>query len=390
MLKDLLKKESAPGFFLAISALLALLIKNSPLKDFYLDFLQTKIVIQVHHFIIDKTLLLWINDGLMAVFFLIITLEMKREYLKGELSSPAKIRLPLIAAIGGMVVPVLYYLFFNYQHPENLRGWAIPAATDIAFSLGLATALGKRVPKNLRLCLLGIAIFDDLAIIIIIALFYAKAIAFTALGWAFAISMILAVLNYKNNTSLGWYLGLGFLLWLAFLKSGVHATLAGVLLAVLIPFAPQEDQELLGEPLERKLHDFVGLFIVPLFAFCNSGVDLRSLSLSDLQHPITAGIISGLFFGKPVGVFLMGYLGVWSGQSRLPRQVSWSQFYGISMLTGIGFTMSLFIAMLAFQDPDSREHARLGILVGSVLSALFGTIFIDQVAKRQQSIEKEA
>lgn len=389
MNKDFFKKETAPSLVLAIAALLALVIKNSPLKDWYLSLLHMPVIIQIGSFMLDKTLLLFINDGLMVLFFLLITLEMKREYLKGELSSAAKIRFPLIAAIGGMIFPIAYYLMFNYEHPENYRGWAIPAATDIAFSLGLVAALGKNVPKNLRLCLLGIAVFDDLAIIAIIAIFYVKGLCLTALAIAGVFLATLAYLNYKKSTSLAMYLCVGFFLWLALLKSGVHATLAGVLIALAMPCSPEPSSELLAEPLERKLHYAVAFGIVPIFAFANAGVDLRGFSLADLHHPITGGIISGLFFGKPLGVFVAGYLGVFSGQARLPRNVSWAEFYGVSTLTGIGFTMSLFIAMLAFNDADSREHARLGILIGSLLSAVFGAIFLERLSKYHHLFNKE-
>lgn len=381
VIKEFFKHEAAGGALLVVTAFIALLVKNSPLSCYYDVFLQIPVGLKFGALSIDKPLLLWINDGLMAIFFLLITLEMKREYVKGELSTGPKIRLPLIGAVGGMLFPVLCYLAFNYNHPENLRGWAIPAATDIAFSLGVAVSLGSRVPHNLRLSLLGISIFDDLAIIIIIALFYTSTLSLPALLWSALMLSFLAALSYTQVNHLSWYVIGGFMLWVGVLKSGIHATLAGVLIGLSLPLVKSSSGDSLAERVEKNLHAWVAYFILPVFAFANAGVDLRGLSWAQLSHPITAGIIAGMIIGKPAGVFVISRWGALTQQCHLPRGVSWYQFYGIATLTGIGFTMSLFIAALAFQQPEKQQAARLGILVGSLFSALWGIIFITMMKK---------
>lgn len=382
MIKDFLKHEASGGALLVVAALIAMLVKNSSWDVYYDAFLQIPAGVQIGEWAIKKPLILWINDGLMAIFFLLITLEMKREYIKGELSSGPKIRLPLIGAVGGMIFPILCYMAFNYPYPENYRGWAIPAATDIAFSLGVAVSLGSRVPNNLRLSLLGISIFDDLAIIVVIALFYTTTLSLGALLWSVLLFVFLAMLSYQRVNRLSWYVVGGFLLWVGVLKSGVHATLAGVLIGLALPLVKSSAGDSLAERVEKDLHAWVAYLILPIFAFANAGVDLRSLSFTQLSHPITAGIIAGMIIGKPVGVFMMSRWGVFARHCRLPQGVNWLQFYGIATLTGIGFTMSLFIGALAFSDPGQQQAVRLGILTGSLISAVIGIAVISLLARK--------
>jgi len=385
-IKDFLRLESASGLLLVAAAILAMVIKNSPASFFYDDLLNIPITIQVGAFVIAKPLLLWINDGLMAVFFFLVDLEIKREVLDGELSNPQQIVLPAIAAVGGMAVPAGIYILFNMNDPVALRGWAIPAATDIAFALGVLSLLGDRVPPALKLFLLTLAIIDDLGAIIIIALFYTAGLSLTSLLVAAAAIIVLYVMNKRGVLSIASYLLIGFILWAAVLKSGVHATLAGVLLAFFIPLRtpdPAEPSPLRN--LEHDLHPAVAFAILPIFAFANTGISLIGLTPADLLDPIPLGIAAGLLIGKLLGVFGCTWLSIKTGLAKLPDRCTWLDMFGVSVLCGIGFTMSLFISSLAFEQvTHDIADDRLGILVGSLLSALIGyTILRYSLARKR-------
>lgn len=376
MIRNFFKLEASAGILLGITAFLAILMENSSLRPFYDHFLHTTVAIQIGEFSINKPLLLWVNDGLMAVFFLIIGLEIKREILEGQLSSKEKIILPIIAAFGGLVAPALIYAYFNMGLP-TIDGWAIPAATDIAFALGVVTLLGKRVPTPLKVCLVAIAIIDDLGAIIIIALFYTKNLSVMSLGFgSFAIA-ILYILNRKGVTRIAPYMLAGIFLWACVLKSGVHATLAGVVVALFIPLKTKRKNDISpARSLEHSLHPWVAYSILPIFAFANAGVPLNGLSFEMLSNPITLGITLGLFFGKQLGIMLMTAICVFTKICKLPDQTNWLQYYGMSLITGIGFTMSLFIGTLAFQDPQHQTFVRIGVICGSLLSGISGYILL--------------
>lgn len=372
-IQDFLRLESSAGIILMLAAAFAIFINNSQLSAFYGNFLTTPMAIQVGSLAIDKPLLLWINDGLMAVFFLLVGLEIKREVLEGELSSIDKALLPIVAAIGGMLGPALVYVGINHSSPETINGWAIPAATDIAFALGILALLGTRVPVALKILLLAIAIIDDLGAIVIIALFYTSNLSVGALWLALIGFAGLIALNRLGVKRIAPYILVGIFMWICVLKSGVHATLAGVLTALAIPISSRSDTGVSPlHKLEHGLHPWVAFMILPLFAFANAGVDLRSLGLSDLLAPLPLGIAAGLFFGKQFGVFLFTYAVVKSGFAKLPDKVSFTQVYGLSCLTGVGFTMSLFIGGLAFDNGALLDQVRLGVLVGSIASGLLG------------------
>lgn len=377
MLREFFRLEAAAGILLGIAAILAIVIKNSPFRNLYDYLLNTPVVIKIGGFDIDKPLLLWINDGLMAIFFLLVGLEIKREILEGQLSSKEQVVLPVIAAFGGLVVPALIYSYFNWGDAEAINGWAIPAATDIAFALGVITLLGKRVPDSLKICLVAIAIIDDLAAIVIIALFYTKSLSLISLGLALLAIVVLYILNKRGVLSIAPYMVVGVFLWACVLKSGVHATLAGVVIALFIPLRAKNK---LGfspaRSLERDLHPWVAYSILPIFAFANAGVSLDGLSLEMLLHPITLGIALGLFFGKQIGVMLLTFICVTAKICKLPKNIQWSQYYAMSLLTGIGFTMSLFIGTLAFDNVDNQSFVRLGVIIGSVLSGVSGYILL--------------
>ncbi len=379
MLREFVKWEAASGVLLLLAALLAMVVENSPMKPLYDAMLDIPIEIRVASFELAKPLLLWINDGLMVIFFFLIGLEVKREMIRGALSEPDQVRLPVIAAIGGMLAPALIYVAFNYSDPVALKGWAIPSATDIAFALGVLTLLGKRVPGSLKLFLLTLAIVDDLGAIIIIALFYSNELSLTSLFIAAATLVTLFALNRKGIRAITPYIMIGVLLWVAVLKSGVHATLAGVLLAIFIPLEPaSKGQKSPLERLENNLHPYVAFGILPLFAFANTGVSLHGLSLSSLIDPIPLGIAAGLFIGNQCGVLGFCWIATRLGLARLPRNVTWTQMYGAALLCGIGFTMSLFIASLAFEQSGAGSVMvdRLGILVGSTLSGIAGFVVL--------------
>ncbi|WP_416426318.1 Na+/H+ antiporter NhaA [Pseudomonas sp. App30] len=366
--------EAASGLLLIAAAVLALIINNSPLSGLYHSFLDTPVVAQVGALQIAKPLLLWINDGLMALFFLIIGLEVKREVLEGQLSSVSQVALPGAAAIGGMVVPALIFWALNKDNPAALSGWAIPMATDIAFALGVLALLGKRVPVSLKLFLMTLAIIDDLGAIVVIALFYSGAISSLALMLAGACLLALIAMNRLGVVKLAPYLVVGAILWVCVLKSGVHATLAGVTLAFCIPLRTRNAEPSPSRSLEHALHPWVAYAILPLFAFANAGVPLAGVTLESFTHHVPLGIATGLLVGKTLGVFGLTWLAIKAGLAALPEGASWRQLLGVSILCGIGFTMSLFVGSLAYvpgQSPFAGED-RMGILTGSILAAFIG------------------
>jgi NhaA family Na+:H+ antiporter len=365
--------EAASGLLLIAAAALALIINNSPLAWLYQAFLDTPVVAQIGSLAIAKPMLLWINDGLMALFFLLIGLEVKREVLAGQLSRPSQIVLPGAAAIGGMVVPALLYWALNQGNAAALDGWAIPTATDIAFALGVLALLGNRVPTSLKLFLMTLAIIDDLGAIIIIALFYTSELSGVALGLAGACILALIAMNRLGVVKLAPYLIIGAILWVCVLKSGIHATLAGVTLAFCIPLRTGHKASPLAT-LEHALHPWVAYAILPLFAFANAGLSLKGVTLESFTHSVPLGIATGLLLGKTVGVFGLTWLAVKIGIAALPGGANWGQVFGVAVLCGIGFTMSLFVGSLAFV-PGVSEYAgqdRMGILTGSILAALLG------------------
>jgi NhaA family Na+:H+ antiporter len=376
-IREFLKLEAAGGLLLIFGAAFALILANSPLSGFYDGLLDIPLAVQVGALEIAKPLLLWINDGLMAVFFFLVGLEIKREIVDGELSSMSQIGLPAVAAIGGMFVPAGIYALLNLGDPVALQGWAIPAATDIAFALGILALLGSRAPLSLKIFLTAVAIIDDLGAIIIIAVFFTTDLSMSSLVAAGTCIVALFVLNLVGVRRLAPYILIGIVLWVAVLKSGVHATLAGVVLAMAIPLTGKTDRD--PSPLrhlEHELHPWVAFAILPIFAFANAGVSFAGMSFADLFHPIPLGIIGGLFIGKQIGVFGAVYGMVRLGLAKPPEGASWLQIYAVSLLCGIGFTMSLFIGTLAFTDPEFAAPIRLGVLGGSLLSAVVGFVVL--------------
>ncbi len=382
-IREFLQLESASGIILVGAAVLALILNNSPLSGLYDLLLETPVEVRIGALHLAKPLLLWINDGLMAIFFLLIGLEVKREILDGQLSSLSQIALPGIAAIGGMAVPALIYVIFNLNNPEALGGWAIPAATDIAFALGIMALLGSRVPVALKLFLLTLAIIDDLGAIVIIAIFYSGKLSLVSLIIAGIAIAILIGMNLMGVKRIAAYVIVGVILWICVLKSGVHATLAGVVLAFCIPMRTKDDEQCPLRDLEHTLHPWIAFGIMPVFAFANAGVSLEGMSLMTLFEPIPIGVALGLFVGKQLGVFGFSKLSVMLGLAKLPEGVDWLSLYGTSILCGIGFTMSLFISTLAFNSGvvDYGVSARLGILVGSFLSAIVGYLILHHSLK---------
>ncbi|MEJ2612854.1 MAG: Na+/H+ antiporter NhaA [Candidatus Thiodiazotropha sp.] len=380
---DFKRQDSAGGIILIFAAALAMLLENSPFNWIYDGLLSTPVEIRVGALHLDKPLLLWINDGLMAVFFMLIGLEVKREFLEGELSRPDQIVLPGLGAIGGMLVPATIYYFFNASDPIALNGWAIPAATDIAFALGILSLAGSRVPVSLRVFLMALAIFDDLGAVVIIAVFYTADLSIVSLVMALVAVAILLLLNRLNVTRLSAYIIVGVVLWVAVLKSGVHATLAGVVLGLMIPLKdPMDSSRSPLREVEHGLHQWVAFLIVPLFAFANAGVSLSGLTFANLIEPIPLGIAAGLFVGKQLGILLFCGVAIALGFARLPTGANWSGFYATSVLCGVGFTMSLFIASLAFEQGGSDVVVmgdRLGILLGSGISAVIGFLLLKLV-----------
>ena len=392
MLRDFLQKESAGGIVLIVAALLALIVANSPLLSQYNAFLATPVVAGIGGFVIDKPLLLWINDGLMAVFFFLVGLEVKREVLEGQLSSWNKASLPLIAAVGGMAIPAAVFLSINAGSPDNLGGWAIPAATDIAFALGVLMLLGPRVPVALKALLLAIAVIDDIGAIAIIALFYTGNIDMEMLGAGAIVLVLLGLVGRMKVASSIPYVLLSILMWAFVLKSGVHATLAGVAAAMCVPIAARGESRPL-ERMEHALHPWVAFLVIPIFGFANAGVTLIGLEPSALLAPLPLGIALGLLIGKQVGIFGFAWVAVKTGLAKLPEEVDWRQLHALSLLAAIGFTMSLFIGNLAFADPAQVDAVKLGVLAGSSIAALTGYFLLRSALPREEAqarIEGEA
>ena len=371
--------ESAGGIFLMLSALLAIVFANTNLEPYYRMFLSTPVEIRIGELEIAKPLLLWINDGLMAVFFFMIGLELKRELLEGELSDIKNIILPGIGAIGGMLMPALIYLYLNSDDSIATKGWAIPAATDIAFALGVLTLLGSRVPASIKIFLTSLAIFDDLGAILIIALFYTSKISITSLTVAALCIPVLYVFNRCNITSKSPYILVGVIMWVAMLKSGVHATLSGIILAMFIPlYSKLEPTTSPLKSMESDLHSVVAFFVLPVFAFANAGINFRGMSFAQVFHDVPLGIAFGLFFGKQIGIFGLCWLSIKLRIANLPTGTSWLSLYGTAILCGVGFTMSLFIGSLAFEETGVNLlfDDRLGIIIGSLFSGVVGYIVL--------------
>ena len=379
--------EAASGLLLIAAAALALIINNSPLSHYYTAFLDVPVAVQIGALQIAKPSLLWINDGLMALFFLLIGLEVKRELLDGQLSRPSQVVLPGAAAVGGMVVPALIYWYINKDFPDAHGGWAIPMATDIAFALGVLALLGKRVPASLKLFLMTLAIIDDLGAIIVIAVFYSSELSGVSLMLAAACLVVLIAMNRMGVIKIAPYMIVGLILWVCVLKSGVHATLAGVTLAFCIPLRTRnsEPSPLMG--IEHALHPWVAYGILPLFAFANAGVSLTGVNLHSFTHHVPIGIAAGLLIGKTVGVFGLTWIVIKTGLAALPTGANWGQLFGVAILCGIGFTMSLFVGSLAFVSGSSDYVGmdRMGILTGSIRAALIGYAVTAFFRRKQQA-----
>jgi NhaA family Na+:H+ antiporter len=380
-IRNFLKLEASGAILLLIAATAAMILKNSPLGGLYEAFLDTPVVIRVGALEIAKPLLLWVNDGLMAVFFFVIGMEVKREILDGELSQPSQVMLPLIAGIGGILVPAGLYYLLTVGNPAQLRGWAIPTATDIAFALGILGLAGPRVPTTLKIFLMTLAIIDDLGAILIIALFYASDLSLVSISVAAVAIGGLVALKLRGTTSIAPYILVGIVLWVAVLKSGVHATLAGVILGFFIPARATDPDGEVHSPLERMIHELhpaVAFGILPLFAFANAGVNLEGMSISSVLSGIPLAIAVGLFFGKQIGVFGFAWGAIMLGWCQRPAGASWLQMYGVAVMCGVGFTMSLFIGSLAFEDGGFAytRPDRLGIIIGSFASGLLGYLVL--------------
>jgi NhaA family Na+:H+ antiporter len=386
---EFMHKESSGGITLVVAALIAIILANSPLSPFYNLIIDTKVTVAIGELYISKPALLWINDGLMAIFFFMVGLELKREIVEGELSDKKQIVFPAMGAVGGMAVPAMIYFFFTKDDPVAVQGWAIPTATDIAFALGILSLLGKRVPISLKVFLTSLAIFDDLAAILVIAFFYTSKISMTALIIA-AISLIpLFILNRMKIAARSLYMLIALVMWTALLKSGVHATLAGVVVAL---FIPMEGRRGAGDfsplkSLERDLHTTVAFVILPIFAFANAGLDLRSLGVDSILHPVSLGTALGLFVGKQLGVFSFCWLALKLKWAKMPEGMNFGALYGAGLLCGVGFTMSLFIGSLAFEETgvDMLFDERLGILSASILSGIAGFIVLSRVYSKKKA-----
>ena len=376
-IKNFFSREEKSGILLLLFAMLALIIVNSPLQSLYFEIKYTYIPINIGDFSFTKNVSHWVNDGLMAIFFFIIGLELKREILEGELSSFDRMVLPAIAAIGGMLAPAVVYVLINYSNPENMSGWAIPTATDIAFSLAVLLLLGKSVPLSLKVFLLSLAIIDDLGAVLIIAFFYTSEISMIYLSYSAAVLALLILLNLSGSQKMYIYILLGIFLWYFVLKSGVHATIAGVLLATTIPNNQKNsiDDSMLKQ-LEHKLHNFVGILVLPIFAFFNSDINFSDVTLDSLYSPLSLGVVLGLLLGKPIGITFFTYIGMKTKLFKLPDDITLKDIFGLSFLCGIGFTMSLFINGLAFSDPVLVDSSKLGIFIGSIVSAVAGYLIL--------------
>ncbi|MGB1199759.1 MAG: Na+/H+ antiporter NhaA [Thalassotalea sp.] len=384
-IQDFLKLEASSGIILMFAAIVAMAVANSPLAQYYDMFLDIPVQVSVGSFIIAKPLLLWINDGLMALFFFLVGLELKREFLEGDLSKPGQITLPAIGALGGMIVPALCYAFFNYNDENALNGWAIPTATDIAFALGILALIGSKVPLQLKVFLTSLAIFDDLGAIIIIALFYTEQLSITSLIVSALVIISLFILNRKGVKDTAPYIFLGVVLWIAVLKSGVHATLAGVVLALFIPIKGRAGEPSPLKSLEHNLHSMVAFIILPIFAFANAGINLSGVGLNEVMAPVPLGIIVGLFLGKQLGVFGFCFVAIKLGFAKLPENVNLVLLYGVALLCGVGFTMSLFIGSLAFEQGGTSliYQDRLGIVIGSLISGVLGYFVVKSQVNKQ-------
>ena len=377
------KLEAASGLLLLISAIIALILSNSDYSSLYFEILETYLFLGINNIGIKMNILHWINDALMAAFFFFVTLEIKREFLEGELSNRKQALLPIIAAIGGMLVPALIYIYINFENPNTLSGWAIPSATDIAFSLGVLSLLGSRVPLSLKVFLTALAIIDDLGAIVIIAFFYTGDLNIIYLTLLLLVFFTLFILNKLNITKFFPYLILGLILWFFTHESGVHATISGVLLAAVIPHRKKEKDFSLLIKLEHKISPYVAFGIMPLFALANAGVSLDGITLASLLSPIPLGILLGLFVGKQVGVFLFSIISIKLKIAQMPNNSNWASLYGVGILTGIGFTMSLFIGNLAFiENTQYIDGVKIGVLSGSLLSTLFGYFILLITSKK--------
>ena len=377
------KLEAASGLVLLISAILALIISNSSLSYLYFETLEKYIFFGLNNFGLKLSVLHWINDVLMAIFFFFVTLEIKREFIQGELSNIKQAILPIIAAVGGMLVPALIYVYINFGNTETLNGWAIPSATDIAFSLGILSLLGSRVPVSLKVFLTALAIIDDLGAIVIIAFFYSGDLSVLYLIMMLLSFIALLILNKFGFKTFFPYLIIGVMLWHFTHESGIHATIAGVLLASTIPHRKKEKDFSLLVKIEHAISPYVAFGIMPLFAFANAGVSLEGISFSSLLLPVPLGILLGLFIGKQLGVFLFSYVSIKFGFAQMPNNSNWFTLYGVGVLTGIGFTMSLFVGNLAFIDNTQYiDGVKLGVLSGSLLSTLFGYFLILSTSKK--------
>jgi len=386
-LDEFIKKESSSGILLIFVTIFALILKNTDFSSLYDSFLHTPVEIKFGALQIAKPLILWINDGLMAVFFFLIGLEVKREVLEGHLSSLKQVSLPAFAAVGGMLVPALVYVYFNIGDEVAMRGWAIPTATDIAFALGILAMLGKRVPLSLKIFLMALAIIDDLGAIVVIALFYTAELSTVSIIIAGFCLLILIVMNKLNVIKPAAFIIIGVILWISVLKSGVHATLAGVALAFTIPmFSKKENGEKFSmlKDMEHSLHYWVAFFILPLFAFVNAGIDLRGISFEEVLNPVPLGIMLGLLLGKQVGVFFFSYVAIKLKWASLPEGSNFKQLYAVSILTGIGFTMSLFVNSLAFPDDTMFAYTdKLAVLIGSFASGILGYFLLRSFTNKQ-------
>ena len=371
------KLEAASGLVLLFAAIIALIISNSNLSELYFSTLNKYLFIGINNFGLKLSVIHWINDALMAIFFFFVTLEIKREFLQGELSNIKQALLPIIAAVGGMLVPALFYVFINLGDSETLNGWAIPSATDIAFSLGVLSLLGKRVPLSLKVFLTALAIIDDLGAILIIAIFYSGDLSIKYLSLMLLAFIILLIINKFNIKKFLPYLIVGIFLWDFTHNSGIHATIAGVLLAMTIPHRKKEKDFSLLIKVEHAISPYVAFGIMPLFAFANAGVSLEGLTFGSLLNKVPLGIVLGLFVGKQLGVFLFSYISIKTKIAQMPNDTSWYNFYGVGVLTGIGFTMSLFVGNLAFaENLQYMDGVKIGVLTGSLLSTLFGYFLI--------------
>ena len=369
--------EAASGLVLLFAAIIALIISNSNLSELYFSTLNKYLFLGINNFGLKLSVLHWINDALMAIFFFFVTLEIKREFLQGELSNIKQALLPIIAAVGGMLVPALFYVFINWGDSDTLNGWAIPSATDIAFSLGVLSLLGKRVPLSLKVFLTALAIIDDLGAIVIIALFYSGDLSIKYLTLMLLAFIILLIINKFNIKKFLPYLVIGIFLWDFTHNSGIHATIAGVLLAMTIPHRKKEKDFSLLIKIEHAISPYVAFGIMPLFAFANAGVSLEGLSFGSLLDKVPLGILLGLFLGKQFGVFIFSYVSIKTKIAQMPSNTSWYNFYGVGVLTGIGFTMSLFVGNLAFvENVQYMDGVKIGVLTGSLLSTLFGYFLI--------------